>query len=144
MRGLSGGCADHHRQRQGAYYVHRTALPVTPQQIEAELAQLGLDVATSRKVYDLPDIQQSFVRVEDEHIREAALMLENIVCAAWPANALTLVRRRLQASNQIVDRLPIRPDTLRNAIAAVKKPSRVDVPLGAATTCKLMQNCSAL
>jgi len=59
---------------QGAYYVHRTALPVTPQQIEAELAQLGL--------YDLPEIQQSFVRVEDEHIREAALMLENIVCAA--------------------------------------------------------------
>ena len=59
---------------QGAYYVHRTALPVTPQQIEAELAQLGL--------YDLPEIQQSFVRMEDEHIREAALMLENIVCAA--------------------------------------------------------------
>ena len=54
--------------------MHRTALPVTPQQIEAELAQLGL--------YDLPEIQQSFVRVEDEHIREAALMLENIVCAA--------------------------------------------------------------
>ncbi len=59
---------------QGAYYVHRTALPVTPRQIEAELAQLGL--------YDLPEIQQSFVREEDEHIREAALMLENIVCAA--------------------------------------------------------------
>lgn len=54
---------------QGAYYVHRTALPATPQQIEAELAQLGL--------YDLPEIQQSFVRVEDEHIREAALI--NIV-----------------------------------------------------------------
>jgi hypothetical protein len=41
-----------------------------------------LDVATSRNVYDLPEIQQSFVRVEDEHIRDAALMLENIVCAA--------------------------------------------------------------
>lgn len=67
---------------QGAYYVHRTALPVTPQQIATELAQLGLDVATSRNVYDLPEIQQSFVRVEDEHIRDAALMLENIVCAA--------------------------------------------------------------
>ena len=66
---------------QGAYYVHRTALPATPQQIEAELAQLGL--------YDLPEIQQSFVRVEDEHIREAALMLENIVCSVRPARALT-------------------------------------------------------
>ena len=59
---------------QGAYYLHRTALPATPQQAEAELAQLGL--------YDLPEIQESFVRVEAENIREAALILENIVCAA--------------------------------------------------------------
>ena len=59
---------------QGAYYLHRTALPATPQQAEAELTQLGL--------YDLPEIQESFVRVEAENIREAALILENIVCAA--------------------------------------------------------------
>ncbi len=59
---------------QGAYYTHRTALPATPQQAETELAQLGL--------YDLPEIQESFVRVEQENIREAALILENIVCAA--------------------------------------------------------------
>jgi Cu2+-exporting ATPase len=59
---------------QGAYYTHRTALPATPREAEAELAQLGL--------YDLPEIQQSFVRVEAEHLREAALILENIVCAA--------------------------------------------------------------
>jgi Cu2+-exporting ATPase len=59
---------------QGAYYLHRTALPATPQQAEAELAQLGL--------YDLPEIQESFVRVEADNIREAALILENIVCAA--------------------------------------------------------------
>jgi len=59
---------------QGAYYTHRTVLPATPQQAEAELAQLGL--------YDLPEIQESFVRVEAENIREAALILENIVCAA--------------------------------------------------------------
>ncbi|OHE60095.1 MAG: copper-translocating P-type ATPase [Thiobacillus sp. GWE1_62_9] len=59
---------------QGAYYLHRTALPATPQQAEAELAQLGL--------YDLPEIQESFVRTETENIREAALILENIVCAA--------------------------------------------------------------
>ncbi|HET9463554.1 MAG TPA: heavy metal translocating P-type ATPase, partial [Thiobacillus sp.] len=59
---------------QGAYYTHRTVLPATPQQAEAELAQMGL--------YDLPEIQESFVRVETEHIREAALILENIVCAA--------------------------------------------------------------
>jgi Cu2+-exporting ATPase len=59
---------------QGAYYTHRTALPATPQQAEAELAQLGL--------YDLSEIQESFVKVEAENIREAALILENIVCAA--------------------------------------------------------------
>ena len=59
---------------QGAYYTHRTALPATPREAEAELAQLGL--------YDLPEIQESFVRIEAEHIREAALILENIVCAA--------------------------------------------------------------
>ena len=59
---------------QGAYYVHRTALPATPQQAEAELTQLGL--------YDLPEIQESFVKVEAENVREAALILENIVCAA--------------------------------------------------------------
>ena len=59
---------------QGAYYTHRTVMPATPREAEAELAQLGL--------YDLPEIQESFVRVEAEHIREAALILENIVCAA--------------------------------------------------------------
>ncbi|MDP3123180.1 MAG: heavy metal translocating P-type ATPase metal-binding domain-containing protein, partial [Thiobacillus sp.] len=50
---------------QGAYYTHRTALPATAKEAETELAQLGL--------YDLPEIQESFVRVEAEHIREAAL-----------------------------------------------------------------------
>ena len=59
---------------QGAYYHHRTALPATAREAEAELAQLGL--------YDLPEIQESFVKVEAENIREAALILENIVCAA--------------------------------------------------------------
>mgnify|MGYP001025988364 FL=1 len=59
---------------QGAYYTHRTALPATPQIAESELKKLGL--------YDLPEIQESFVRIEADHIREAALILENIVCAA--------------------------------------------------------------
>jgi Cu2+-exporting ATPase len=34
---------------QGAYYTHRTALPATAREAEAELAQMGL--------YDLPEIQ---------------------------------------------------------------------------------------
>jgi Cu2+-exporting ATPase len=59
---------------QEAYYEHRTVLPPTPQDAQAELEKLGL--------YDLPEIQKSFVRSEPENIREAALILENIVCAA--------------------------------------------------------------
>ncbi len=59
---------------QEAYYEHRTALPPTPQEAQAELEKLGL--------YDLPEIQKSFVRTEPENVREAALILENIVCAA--------------------------------------------------------------
>lgn len=59
---------------QQAYYEHRTALPATPAESQAELGKLGL--------YDLPEIQQSFVKTEPENIREAALILENIVCAA--------------------------------------------------------------
>ena len=34
------------------------------------------------ELYDRPDLQKSFVRVESEHIRDAALMVEGIVCAA--------------------------------------------------------------
>jgi len=59
---------------QGAYYHHRTALPATPQLAVEELKALGL--------YDLPEIQESFVKVEADNVREAALILENIVCAA--------------------------------------------------------------
>jgi P-type Cu2+ transporter len=59
---------------QEAYYEHRTALPATPQSAEVELKKLGL--------YDLPEIQQSFVRIQPGNVREASLILENIVCAA--------------------------------------------------------------
>jgi Cu2+-exporting ATPase len=59
---------------QEAYYEHRTALPATPQAAEDELKKLGL--------YDLPEIQQSFVHIQPDNVREASLILENIVCAA--------------------------------------------------------------
>ncbi|MGA9993760.1 MAG: heavy metal translocating P-type ATPase [Thiobacillaceae bacterium] len=59
---------------QEAYYEHRTALPPTPQAAAEELKNLGL--------YDLPEIQKSFVRVAPDNVREASLILENIVCAA--------------------------------------------------------------
>lgn len=58
------------------YYQHRTQLPDTPQTtaLAPVLAQL--------KLYDAPEIQQSFVKVEDEYVREASLILEGITCAA--------------------------------------------------------------
>jgi Cu2+-exporting ATPase len=55
------------------YYRLRTDLPRTPEAALEELKQL--------KLYDLPDVQQSFVKSEGE-IREANLILEGIVCAA--------------------------------------------------------------
>jgi len=34
------------------------------------------------ELYDRPDLQKSFVHTESEHVRDAALMMEGIVCAA--------------------------------------------------------------
>ncbi|NIP73016.1 MAG: cadmium-translocating P-type ATPase [Gammaproteobacteria bacterium] len=34
------------------------------------------------ELYDKPELQKGFVRVDDEHLREASLILEGIVCAA--------------------------------------------------------------
>ena len=59
---------------QGAYYTHRTALPGKPADLQTDLERLGL--------YDLPEIQQGFVKADEGNVREAALILENIVCAA--------------------------------------------------------------
>ncbi|HSO07656.1 MAG TPA: heavy metal translocating P-type ATPase [Pelomicrobium sp.] len=59
----------------GDYYRHRSALPVSPQDTVPEfLKQLA--------VYDAPQVQASFVRVEGADVREASLILEGIRCAA--------------------------------------------------------------
>lgn len=55
------------------YYRLRTELPKTPEAALEELKKLQL--------YDLPEVQSSFVKSEG-HIREASLILEGIVCAA--------------------------------------------------------------
>ncbi len=55
------------------YYRLRTDLPKTP--------EAALDELKSLKLYDLPEVQQSFVKCEGE-TREANLILEGIVCAA--------------------------------------------------------------
>jgi Cu2+-exporting ATPase len=44
--------------------------------------ELVPDFIEQTRVYDHPEIQKSFVRVEDESLREAALIMEGITCAA--------------------------------------------------------------
>ena len=60
------------------YYRLRTDLPPTPEAALEELKNL--------KLYDLPEVQSSFVSSavdeDNEHVREANLILEGIVCAA--------------------------------------------------------------
>ncbi|WP_137936263.1 heavy metal translocating P-type ATPase [Chitinivorax sp. B] len=59
----------------GDYYRHRN--------VEAgKVEPLPDDVLQQICLYDSPDIQRSFVHQESEHIREAALILEGITCAA--------------------------------------------------------------
>jgi len=56
------------------YYRLRTDLPPTPEAALEELKNL--------KLYDLPEVQSSFVSEQPGSIREANLILEGIVCAA--------------------------------------------------------------
>ncbi|MEK9133824.1 MAG: HAD-IC family P-type ATPase, partial [Pseudomonadota bacterium] len=57
------------------YYKFRTAQAPTAREIVPEFLR-------QTAIYDHPEVQKSFVRVADEHVREAALILEGITCAA--------------------------------------------------------------
>ena len=59
----------------GNYYRFRTAQAPTAREIVPEFLR-------QTAIYDNPEVQKSFVRVADEHVREAALILEGITCAA--------------------------------------------------------------
>lgn len=58
-----------------SYYDFRTARAPTAREIVPDFLRRAA-------VYDHPDIQKSFVRREDEYVREAALILEGITCPA--------------------------------------------------------------
>lgn len=58
------------------YYRHRTSLPPTA------AVPAAAEILQQLRLYDLPEIQQSFVKPGEGDIREAALILEGIVCAA--------------------------------------------------------------
>ena len=59
----------------GDYYKYRTATAPTARDVVPEFLR-------QTAVYDHPEVQKSFVRVEDGQVREAALILEGITCAA--------------------------------------------------------------
>lgn len=57
------------------FYRHRSVVsPTARELVPAELQQMEL--------YNRPEVQQGFVKIDDEHVREAALILEGILCAA--------------------------------------------------------------
>lgn len=64
---INGGLSD--------YYKYRTVAAPTAREIVPEFLR-------QTAIYDHPEVQKSFVRVEDENTREAALILEGITCAA--------------------------------------------------------------
>ncbi|MFA7316045.1 MAG: heavy metal translocating P-type ATPase [Sulfuricella sp.] len=68
---VDGGLAD--------YYRHRTAKSGTAALDASEVVPEWLRQA---RLYDLPEVQHSFVRQEAGEVREASLILEGIVCAA--------------------------------------------------------------
>ena len=72
------------------FYKHRTA----PSPTGAELLP---DFIQQTRVYDHPEVQKTFVRDAGDNLREAALILEGITCAAcvWLNEpALRRLRRR--------------------------------------------------
>lgn len=64
---VNGGLSD--------YYQFRTAAANSAREVVPEFLRQTL-------IYDHPAIQKNFVRAQDEHVREAALILEGITCAA--------------------------------------------------------------
>jgi len=59
----------------GDFYRYRTDTAPTGR-------ELVPDFIEQTRVYDHPQVQKSFVRTQDDNIREAALILEGITCAA--------------------------------------------------------------
>jgi Cu2+-exporting ATPase len=57
------------------FYRHRTQNPLTGREVVP-------DIIRQNRVYDHPDVQKQFVHVETGTVREAALFLEGITCAA--------------------------------------------------------------
>ncbi|MEI2783480.1 MAG: heavy metal translocating P-type ATPase metal-binding domain-containing protein [Candidatus Competibacter sp.] len=57
------------------FYRHRTTSSRRAEDLVPESLR-------AMELYDRPDLQKDFVHAENEHVRDAALMMEGIVCAA--------------------------------------------------------------
>src|SRR5512139_4024623 len=99
----------------GAYYRYRERPAGRPEQAAGSEA--------THKVYDLPEVQQSFVRDHGPNEKTAALLLEGITCAA----CLWLIERRLAGLqgvcaveiNYATRRAHVRWDERRIALSAI-------------------------
>jgi Cu2+-exporting ATPase len=74
------------------FYRHRTENAPTGQELVPEYLRQA-------RAYDHPQVQKTFVHIEDENIREASLVLEGITCAA----CVWLNERHIAALPGVVD-----------------------------------------
>ncbi|HBA35342.1 MAG TPA: cation transporter [Gammaproteobacteria bacterium] len=99
-----------------AFYEHRTANAPTG-------AALVPDFLEKARVYDNPAVQKSFVQALDENIKEAALILEGVTCAAcvWlNEKHLNSLDGVLQASvNYSTHRMSVKWDNARIQLSEI-------------------------
>ena len=74
-----------------SYYRHRTSLPDRADSVPRAVRDLA--------VYDIPEIETELTRVDGEHMRVAALMLEGITCAA----CVWLIEQRISRLSGVLD-----------------------------------------
>ena len=101
----------------GAYYRNRSALPPP--------ARRGAEVLAELELYDVPEVQQGFVRDADgaAHGKEAALLLDGITCGA----CIWLIEQRLSrldgvlgaSVNYATRRARVRWDPARTRLSAI-------------------------
>ena len=98
-----------------SYYRHRSALPARGQSVPLAVRELA--------AYDVPEVESALTRDAGNHVREAALMLEGITCAA----CVWLIEQRIARVpgvlgidiNYATHRAQVRWDTQRTRLAAI-------------------------
>ncbi len=98
-----------------SYYHHRSALPEREQKMPPAVRGLG--------AYDVPAVERALTRDAGNHVREAALMLSGITCAAcvWLIEQRTVRMSGVLGIdiNYATHRAQVRWDTRRTRLAAI-------------------------